>query len=602
MKRIFLFSIILCSFFLSTLSVVSAQTTSTCTGELLVDMTAAQNCANLAETQGTALGYTIDCRVEQQSLGGFVDPNTGKDYILNTVCSVNGSPYQYGAYTLVGYTAGTGSTAIITSVNSGWDILQTDIQYSNAFLACGGQQPYGSVVNGQNVYSCTPPPGTVTTSTVPNTSSINSTVTGLTNLTKVLKSIILSSIYKPTQTVAQKAVSTFLGTTVPALGTPSAGTVGCYVFNTTLQYGSSGLDVVALTYALKYEGFLSSVRSDFDATVMTAVKAFQEAHATEILTIQGLTQGTGVVGPKTREYLNTHCLTPANITMSAVPATTPTPTPTTPPVTCTPSSVPTNSGIQNGKYRYTFTKASNGWTVTLNNPAYSVPTDAYYVPANFAFTATDALDLNRQNQGRFNYLSSLPGTAVGNTFYADMFGSFNNAYYDWNNMTQNATTTQTTCVTNTTTTQATQTGITVASNQYKYVKVSVADWDTLPIALREITLMGPNNTIVKPATVGATDFSVTSYLPPSNLTDGNENTIWSATKTSGSDLQVVTLDLGQYSALTQVKVMNYGLSYTRVFVIEVSKDGNTYTKIAEVRASQSAPVTDRGIITASVPQ
>lgn len=96
-----------------------------------------------------------------------------------------------------------------------------------------------------------------------------------------------------------------------------------------------------------------------------------------------------------------------------------------------------NSGIKNGAYRYTFTRNANGsWTVTLNNPAYSTPTDPYYVPANYSFTATDALDLNRQNQGRFNYLSTLPGTAAGNTEYDRLFGSFNNAYYDWDNMTK----------------------------------------------------------------------------------------------------------------------------------------------------------------------
>jgi hypothetical protein len=197
------------------------------------------------------------------------------------------------------------------------------------------------------------------------------------------------------------------------------------VFTQILQFGSSGPDVLALTTALVREGFLTQTTSHFDATVMTAVMRFQEAHSTEILSILGLSQGTGVVAERTMAYLNTTCVVPDTII------------PPTNPTSCI---QPVRSGIQNGKYRYTFAKNNNGsWTVSLNNPAYSTPTDQYYVQPNYAFIAINALDLNRQNQGRFNYLQSLPGTAVGNTEYANLFGSYNNAYYDWDNMTKNVT-------------------------------------------------------------------------------------------------------------------------------------------------------------------
>jgi hypothetical protein len=237
--------------------------------------------------------------------------------------------------------------------------------------------------------------------------------------------------------------------------------------------------------------------------------------------------------------------------------------------------------------------------VQLNNPAYGVAGNTYYVSANYAFSAPNALDLNRQNQGHFNYLVSLPGTAEGNTFYQNMFGSFNNAYYDWNTMVAQLNAKIATCGT----TVATSTPVTAptattqfAPTKVRYVKVSVADWDTLPLALREITILGPNNTIIKPTVISATDFNVLAYTLPTNLNDGNENTVWMANKTSGEDLQVITYDLGQVFAVDRVKVMNYGLTDTRVFVIEISADGSTYRQIAEVRAQTHAPIADKGIV------
>jgi len=412
---------------------------------------------------------------------------------------------------------------------------------------------------------------------------------------------IFSSIYQSFQTLLsnynQYAQSTLGFSLANTSSSGTSATSQCFVFTRNLSYGDVGNDVRALTYALKQENLLSDMTSNFDANVMTAVKRFQEAHATEILTVLGLTQGTGVVGEKTRAYLNSKCIVPSYIVANPV-----TPSPTTPPptnATTTPNTCATTAFVSNqktGVYKYTFIKNTDGtYKVQLNNPAYGSVGDKYYVAPNFSFNAPNALDLNRQNQGWFNYLSSLPGTAEGNTFYQNMFGSFNNAYYDWDAMTSQLNAKIAACGTTSPSTTPPPTAP-VSTNVIRYIKVSVADWDTLPLALREITILGPNNTIIKPKTVSATDFNVLAYTTPANLSDGNENTVWMANKTTGEDLQVITYDLGQAVAVDRVKIMNYGLTDTRVFVIEVSADGSTYKKIAEVRAQTNTPIADKGIV------
>lgn len=62
----------------------------------------------------------------------------------------------------------------------------------------------------------------------------------------------------------------------------------------------------------------------FGPATRNAVIRFQEAHASQILIPNGLTRGTGVVGPATRALLNS-LVTISDATLSAAPATTPTP-------------------------------------------------------------------------------------------------------------------------------------------------------------------------------------------------------------------------------------------------------------------------------------
>ncbi len=407
----------------------SAQNTDgRCTGEIRTDPVAAQDCVNKAIAQGEALGYDMSCKVEQLGLAGFTDPTSGKDYILNGVCTVNGSQ-GHGAYLLAGFTAPAGSNAIIQSVNPGWDILKTELQYESAFAQCGGKAPY--YVNG--AYTCTAPAGALP---VQPSASGSTKTTNEPLSTQAAVQQVLRSIFSVNNTLTQNILSRYEGYARTMLNPGASANTNplttnnsqCYQFSKNLSFGDSGNDVFALSYALKQGGFLSQTTSTFDTTVMTAVKRFQEAHATEILSVLGLTQGTGVVGEKTRAYINSNCLVPASVA------------PTTPLTqACLP---PVRSGIKNGKYVYMFKQNTDTtWTVTLSNLAYSTPTDPYYVPALFSFTAPNAADLNRQNQGKFNYLQALPGTAAGNTEYANLFGSFNNAYYDWDTMTKVSSTT-----------------------------------------------------------------------------------------------------------------------------------------------------------------
>lgn len=99
-----------------------------------------------------------------------------------------------------------------------------------------------------------------------------------------------------------------------------------------------------------------------------------------------------------------------------------------------PNSGSTVTGTKTSNFSYTFTKVdANTWKVTLDNAALGTTADFFYVPANYSITAASAGDLNLQNQSRFNAFYSLPGNIDGNKFYAEMFGAFNRAFYDWAN-------------------------------------------------------------------------------------------------------------------------------------------------------------------------
>ena len=81
----------------------------------------------------------------------------------------------------------------------------------------------------------------------------------------------------------------------------------CYNFNQNLKIGSEGQVVMFLHEALRREGLVSSpqsVQDLFDERIASAVTAFQEKYASEILTPNGLSNGTGFLGASTRAKLN----------------------------------------------------------------------------------------------------------------------------------------------------------------------------------------------------------------------------------------------------------------------------------------------------------
>lgn len=79
-----------------------------------------------------------------------------------------------------------------------------------------------------------------------------------------------------------------------------------YKFTKTLKFGMIDKDVKALQDILVYEGILKlkTTTNNFLGLTLSAVKAFQEKHANEILKPVGLTKGTGLVGNSTIAYLN----------------------------------------------------------------------------------------------------------------------------------------------------------------------------------------------------------------------------------------------------------------------------------------------------------
>lgn len=80
-----------------------------------------------------------------------------------------------------------------------------------------------------------------------------------------------------------------------------------YNFTRALSRGSQGSDVVALQHCLRIDGEFpasTSFATNFGNVTEAAVKAFQVKYASEILTPQGLTQPTGIVGNATLKKLN----------------------------------------------------------------------------------------------------------------------------------------------------------------------------------------------------------------------------------------------------------------------------------------------------------
>ncbi len=98
----------------------------------------------------------------------------------------------------------------------------------------------------------------------------------------------------------------YVNTSPTALSLPGAvlgASTNCYVFNSTLQVGSTGADVSALQSRLMVEGFFTaSATGYFGSITKAAVMTFQAKNGVD---------SVGIVGPKTRALLNATCPTGA---------------------------------------------------------------------------------------------------------------------------------------------------------------------------------------------------------------------------------------------------------------------------------------------------
>ena len=113
---------------------------------------------------------------------------------------------------------------------------------------------------------------------------------------------------------AQTGVSNSSNTSaVSTSGVPAATSgVFCHAWNRSLRIGDQNDDVTNLVRALIKENLLSADEMfqdgrtvlNFDERVASAVVAFQEKYAAEILTPVGLQQGSGFAGSMTRKKLN----------------------------------------------------------------------------------------------------------------------------------------------------------------------------------------------------------------------------------------------------------------------------------------------------------
>ncbi len=78
----------------------------------------------------------------------------------------------------------------------------------------------------------------------------------------------------------------------------------CYTFTTNLSIGMTGPGVTALQTALQKDGETVTINGTFDDQAASAVTAFQEKYAKDILAPHNLTNGTGYVGSATITKLN----------------------------------------------------------------------------------------------------------------------------------------------------------------------------------------------------------------------------------------------------------------------------------------------------------
>lgn len=105
-------------------------------------------------------------------------------------------------------------------------------------------------------------------------------------------------------TDATESALTAVDVFVSGTGTDTSSPNWCYTFYNNLRVGSQGTEVSNLQTALTQSGFGVPVTGNYDQTTASAVSGFQEKYASDILTPNGLSYGTGFVGAATRGKLN----------------------------------------------------------------------------------------------------------------------------------------------------------------------------------------------------------------------------------------------------------------------------------------------------------
>jgi peptidoglycan hydrolase-like protein with peptidoglycan-binding domain len=131
--------------------------------------------------------------------------------------------------------------------------------------------------------------------------------------TKVAAAVALAMLVAPGVSLAQTQSVVSLMAEIQALEAQltrleaqvgQGATAWCYTFNINLSIGMSGNAVTELQTALQKDGESVQVTGTFDDQTASAVTVFQEKYASQILTSEGLTYGTGYAGEATRTELN----------------------------------------------------------------------------------------------------------------------------------------------------------------------------------------------------------------------------------------------------------------------------------------------------------
>jgi|GEM_PF-4356461 len=89
-----------------------------CTGDIYLDLSAAQACAALTQSQAISLGYNASCSASKVGFP-FTD-SSGRNYYITATCTINGSK-GHGASLLSGYDPGNSG---YVRINSRWDLIE----------------------------------------------------------------------------------------------------------------------------------------------------------------------------------------------------------------------------------------------------------------------------------------------------------------------------------------------------------------------------------------------------------------------------------------------------------------------------------------------